>query len=306
MSLASLGVSAKDEQVYRFFLRNPGVEQGAADAALGPDVGAAIVRLTRLGLLERDARARVMAVDPRETIDRLVRQRLDEVASARAMLPSLLAEQTSAAQAEHIERLDGPERARSRIGELSARVTECLAMHPVRENPSHDDVRARVLRNLGRGAVYRTIVHRRTLDDPEVAGYFRELHRAGDRHRVTDESIQTLLVFDRSTAFVPIERDNPLAGALLIRQPGVVATLVDLFEQTWARAADLEPAEAYPTRLEKQVLDLLGRMGKDEVAAREMGVSVRTFRRHVAELMARLGAVNRFQAALLAKERGWI
>jgi DNA-binding CsgD family transcriptional regulator len=35
-------------------------------------------------------------------------------------------------------------------------------------------------------------------------------------------------------------------------------------------------------------------------------VSVRKFRAHVADLMARLGAATRFQAALLAKERGWL
>jgi DNA-binding NarL/FixJ family response regulator len=37
-----------------------------------------------------------------------------------------------------------------------------------------------------------------------------------------------------------------------------------------------------------------------------MGVSVRTFRRYVADLMMRLGAANRFHAALKAKEKGWM
>jgi DNA-binding NarL/FixJ family response regulator len=37
-----------------------------------------------------------------------------------------------------------------------------------------------------------------------------------------------------------------------------------------------------------------------------MGVSLRTYRRYVAELLARLGAANRFQAAIVAKQRGWI
>jgi DNA-binding NarL/FixJ family response regulator len=37
-----------------------------------------------------------------------------------------------------------------------------------------------------------------------------------------------------------------------------------------------------------------------------MGVSVRTYRRRIAELLAALGAGNRAQAALIARERGWI
>ncbi|WP_442816546.1 helix-turn-helix domain-containing protein [Streptomyces sp. NBC_01304] len=57
---------------------------------------------------------------------------------------------------------------------------------------------------------------------------------------------------------------------------------------------------------ERQVLDILTRTDKDEAAAREMGVSLRTFRRYVADIMLRLGAANRFQAGLLAKEQGWI
>jgi DNA-binding NarL/FixJ family response regulator len=60
------------------------------------------------------------------------------------------------------------------------------------------------------------------------------------------------------------------------------------------------------TSLEKRVLLALASSCKDEIAAREIDVSVRTYRRYVADLMARLGAVNRFQAALRAKEEGWI
>ncbi|MEU2593533.1 helix-turn-helix transcriptional regulator, partial [Streptomyces albidoflavus] len=37
-----------------------------------------------------------------------------------------------------------------------------------------------------------------------------------------------------------------------------------------------------------------------------LGVSVRTYRRHVADLMQLLGAASRAQAALLARERGWV
>ncbi|MFE3450294.1 hypothetical protein ACFXJ8_15310 [Nonomuraea sp. NPDC059194] len=167
-------------------------------------------------------------------------------------------------------------------------------------------VRERALAELKAGVRHRSIVHRSTLDDPAVAAYFHEIHRAGDRHRVIDEPIQRLLIIDRETAFVPIEPGNPAAGALAIRQPGIVVTLIGLFEQAWSRATDLEPDAADPSPVEKQVLDLLDRLGKDEVAARAMGVSVRTFRGHVADLMARLGAANRFQIGARAKERGWI
>ena len=54
------------------------------------------------------------------------------------------------------------------------------------------------------------------------------------------------------------------------------------------------------------LLALLGDGLKDEAVARALGVSVRTVRRMVAELMHRLDARSRFQAALLAQRRGWL
>ncbi|MFE2975681.1 DNA-binding response regulator [Streptomyces sp. NPDC059258] len=61
-----------------------------------------------------------------------------------------------------------------------------------------------------------------------------------------------------------------------------------------------------PSGIERRVLVSMCTVGKDEAGARELGVSVRTYRRHVADLIQTLGAASRAQAALLARERGWI
>lgn len=60
------------------------------------------------------------------------------------------------------------------------------------------------------------------------------------------------------------------------------------------------------SEMERRVLLAMCTVGKDEAGARELGVSVRTYRRHVADLMQLLGAASRAQAALLARERGWV
>ena len=49
-----------------------------------------------------------------------------------------------------------------------------------------------------------------------------------------------------------------------------------------------------------------GRRRKDEQIARALGMSVRTVRRRVADLMDELGADSRFQAGVEAVRRGWI
>ncbi|MFB9529616.1 hypothetical protein [Nonomuraea roseola] len=302
MSLEFLGISPSDELVYRHFLRNPGASAHSVDPAV-------LERLVALRLLEVDQAGRVAAAGPHSAMDQLIERRMDEFSGelrrVTAVLPSLLAEHAAGEPIELVERIKGMEQIQHRIWQVSTGAKEVMAMHPVRKRVD-PRVRERTLSDLRDGVQYRTIVHRSTLDDPEVAAYFREIHRAGDRHRVIDEPIQLLLVFDRETAFVPLEPDDPPAGALMIRQPGIVVTLIDLFEQVWRRATDLEPDTADPSPVEKQVLDLLNRLGKDEVAARAMGVSVRTFRGYVADLMARLGAGNRFQIGARAKERGWI
>lgn len=48
------------------------------------------------------------------------------------------------------------------------------------------------------------------------------------------------------------------------------------------------------------------RVAKDETGARNLDISVRTYRRHVADVLRILGATSRPHAALLARERGWI
>ncbi|MBL7623061.1 helix-turn-helix domain-containing protein [Frankia sp. AgB1.8] len=67
-----------------------------------------------------------------------------------------------------------------------------------------------------------------------------------------------------------------------------------------------ETTEQALSAAELLLLALLADGLKDEAVARALGVSVRTVRRMVAELMHRLDARSRFQAALLAQRKGWL
>ncbi|MFD0474623.1 hypothetical protein ACFQ0B_45100 [Nonomuraea thailandensis] len=159
-------------------------------------------------------------------------------------------------------------------------------------------------RLLARGLRSRTLFPARTLGDPGQEPHARSLHALGDLHRVTNEPVRHLAIVNRSVAFVQADPAQARAGALQIRQPGVVAMLADVFDGMWARARDLDDLPLSP--IEQQVLHALTCHDNDEVAARSISVSVRKFRAHVAELMNRLDAATRFQAALRAKERGWL
>jgi DNA-binding NarL/FixJ family response regulator len=96
----------------------------------------------------------------------------------------------------------------------------------------------------------------------------------------------------------------------------LVAGLATLFEASWQAATDLldltDPgwdaaAEGAPPRLDADSRAVLGSLRDgltDEAAARRLGLSLRTYRRRVAELMVRLDARSRFQAGARAGELG--
>ncbi|HEX6875106.1 MAG TPA: helix-turn-helix domain-containing protein, partial [Nocardioidaceae bacterium] len=61
-----------------------------------------------------------------------------------------------------------------------------------------------------------------------------------------------------------------------------------------------------PDGQRRLLLHQLTRGAKDEQIARTLGVSLRTVRRRIAELMDELGADSRFQAGAEAVRRGWL
>ncbi|SOD64507.1 regulatory protein, luxR family [Streptomyces zhaozhouensis] len=115
-----------------------------------------------------------------------------------------------------------------------------------------------------------------------------------------------LLLVDRATALVRV--DSPLGrNAAQVNDATLVGTLLSLFEGLWRRSAPLVLPEwdgRGDARLTRAVLRALSEGVTDETAARELGMSVRTYRRHVAEIMGRLGARSRFQAGALAAGLG--
>ena len=82
--------------------------------------------------------------------------------------------------------------------------------------------------------------------------------------------------------------------------------VAELFEQLWLRAAAARPHPDGEAASDdrRRILELLMIGTKDETIARQLGLSLRTVRRRVAELMDELGARTRFQAGMEAHRRG--
>jgi DNA-binding CsgD family transcriptional regulator len=328
MDLSVIGISPEAAEIYRYFLRHPGEGTESARQALDLDpeaVEAAVETLGTLSLLDITDRHRLVAAEPRIGIERLIERHVERlnaeirnVLAARDAIGSFVADQKrgeEATPALDIERVEGLDEVRRRIDDLaffSYRETLCLHPGGPLSRRAIETALPLDARSLRRGLGLRSVYHPSALDDPVMASYLRDIAILGAQVRFTEDTMDRMIVFDRSVAVVPIRPKDSARGALLVREPGLVSQLVTYFDSVWQAATDLDArtgqdAEtARLTGLERQVLTALATSDKDEIAARGLNVSVRTYRRYVADLMNRLGAVNRFQAALRAKEENWI
>lgn len=142
---------------------------------------------------------------------------------------------------------------------------------------------------------------------PNTWAYAMETAAAGEEIRLSDEVPTRLIVRDRDAAVIPIDNADLDAGALVVWSRPVVEMFVTLFELCWARATPAFTATPDPEAgRNPKLLDLLAAGAKDETAARQLGLNVRTVRRDVARLMDELSATTRFQAGVEAVRRGWL
>ncbi|MGN9837062.1 hypothetical protein ACTMTI_02950 [Nonomuraea sp. H19] len=309
MSLASLGLTAEQERLYRYLLRRPHTDLDAAGVDLGmADVRGVAAELRALTLVD----GALIAVTPATAVDLLVRRRVEqtqrqltELTVAWDVLKELAEEHRSGRPVQMVEHLaDGPTVTRRMYAMLADDPREFVHMKARALYGGTEYAAAPFKGFLAAGLRSRTLFSACALEDPEQEPYARFWGTLGDLHRVTTEPFRHLAVVNRSVVFVQADPVDPKAGALQIRQPGAVAMLSEVFEGMWARARDLDDLPLSPT--EQRVLHALTCHDTDEAAARALNVSVRKFRAHVADLMSRLDASTRFQAALLAKERGWL
>jgi DNA-binding CsgD family transcriptional regulator len=137
----------------------------------------------------------------------------------------------------------------------------------------------------------------------------------GGEVRLSGEVPMKMVLFDSSTAIMPLRNDDPALGSLVLHWPTLLHALRALFENLWTHGAPLAkprtgspepPAADGPGDRAREILRLLSLGMKDDAIARVLGVSRRTVQKCVSELGHRLGARTRFQIALLAREHGWL
>jgi DNA-binding CsgD family transcriptional regulator/sugar-specific transcriptional regulator TrmB len=245
-----------------------------------------------------------------------IRMQQLELAAVRAATAELAATYAAhqASRSSGLERLQGVHEVRARLTEMSRRAKEeLLAFMPGGALSQAALHASRPLdeQSLAAGVRLRTVYLESVRNDRPTTEYARWLSELGGEVRTAPSLPLRMLVVDRTSAVLPIDPENSQVGAAVIHSAGVVAALVALFDMVWERAVPLaesrQPSNAEtPTPQEMALLDLLAQGHTDEVAARKLGLSLRTVRRMMASVSARLGARSRFEAGLLASRSGWI
>ncbi|MFE1900490.1 LuxR C-terminal-related transcriptional regulator [Streptomyces yangpuensis] len=334
--LQALGLGADVEAVYRGMLADPsgGVAELAARLGLTQArVRDGLDRLVDLDLLRpsRDCPGALRAVRPELGLELLLRRQEEELArqqeelarqqeelarskAAAAQVVSEFAELRPNTEVDGAERLVGMDAIQSRLEQLAHGLErECLAILPggALSEASLDASRPLDRRALARGIEMRSVYQDSARNDPTTLAYARWLTEQSGQVRTSPLLPPRLLVFDRTVAVVPIDPAHSRLGALCTSAPGIVASLVTLFEQTWQAAVPLgadrcRTDDSRPSAAELELLKLLASGMTDEAAGKRLGVSLRTVRRQMSALMERLHATSRFEAGLKAAQQGWL
>jgi DNA-binding CsgD family transcriptional regulator len=122
-------------------------------------------------------------------------------------------------------------------------------------------------------------------------------------HALYRRECRPLLIVDGTVAVMAV--DGGTLNGITIDDGPVVALLRAYFDVLWSQSVRCGRADA-PSPVAVRVLTLLSRGYRDDVAARALGLSVRTVRRHVAEVARRLNVTTRFAIGFHAYLKGWI
>ena len=151
---------------------------------------------------------------------------------------------------------------------------------------------------LDRGLHMRTLYQHSARRSSITHKYVAAVTARGAEVRTLDEFFNRMIVVDRQVVVIPSHEG--LGAALAIREPSLVAYLVDIFERSWERARPFSNRESTMMRhvaaeQRSMTIRMLIEGHADPASAKRLGVSPRTYAGYVADLKEQYEAQTRFQ-----------
>jgi hypothetical protein len=178
--------------------------------------------------------------------------------------------------------------------------TEILTAQPQagRDAATLAEAARRDIAALERGVRIRTLYQHSARRSTVTHRYVTSVTERGAEVRTLDEFFNRMIVVDRRVAVIPGAED--LRVAIAVREPSVVAYLVDVFERAWERGRafgnkDSSMLKDIAAEQRQMTIRMLVEGHADPVSAKRLGVSPRTYAGYVADLKDEYEAETRFQ-----------
>ena len=187
-----------------------------------------------------------------------------------------------------------------------------MACQPGGARPQEELGRAlpRDLALLARGVSLRSIYQHTAQFDGSTLAYVAKATAAGSRIRVATVMPTRLILIDGKVAFLPHQDHG--AGAVIVREPSIVATLCAVFESMWQAATPMGEGKGSGEQdvalsdVDRQIVTFMAHGLTDKAIGVRLGMSERAVRSHVAKIYEYLGATSRFQAGVIAGQVGLV
>ena len=319
--LEALGLDDAHTAVYRFVLGKSAVSPEDASQSLGIPLARTrglMDELERLGLLAHHVTQndRFVASPPAIALKPMLLERERGLARAHEALFELAEVYRQSAEQHNspdvVDVILGPDAVRQRLDQLQASAVHevrALVLTQVALLASTDNVEED--RALERGVRYRVIVERGVLERPGYLDLARGVGELGEEIRVLPALPTRMFIADDAMALLPMRShgDHSSTGALLVHPSGLLDLVIAIFEEYWKSATRLLiDEEALRTRdgVDLDLLKLLLLGLTDATVAGQLGISVRTVQRRIAEMMEMAGVTTRIQLGAEAVRRSWL
>jgi len=265
--------------------------------------------------------SRVSVESPPAAVARLVAAQASDAARARRRLDALAAAipfltagtaRPAPGEVHDVQPLDGEISSGGQPVALIAALVaqskgDLLWLRPDQWRIPREDAMLEVIRELiASGRRSRAIYPVRALH--EAPDTLRARAEVGEQIRLLPELPTRMFIIGTTHAVLPEPLGFVDEPRSLVRQQGLVEALTWWFELMWERAAPvpaLDRGQARPD-MRRFLLQQLASGVQDEQVARTLGISLRTVRRRIADVLTELGADTRFQAGVEAARRGWL
>lgn len=319
-ALAALGIDEMEERIYRYLLAHRLATADQVSQRLSVPIETVqwlLVTMEAKGLATyspEDNPFRYIAAPPELAIEALASQRKADIERARSTIADLKAEAANSGhdQEQYVELLIG----HSAVAQMLAQMHET-----VQKEMFGFQCAPWIVPEMEQPAIKPKVCVRRISDSsflvlPGAWERIRADVKKGEEARVFSALPFKMMIVDRRIGFLSLKTEDPGGPMLLIRSCALLDALCMLFDLTWERAnlisithsgeLNVGTSNGLSNRANEQMIALLAAGMNDKRVAYEMGISIATLNRRLADLIKSWGTRTRFQlgwrAALNAQQ----